>query len=58
MLSLLPKESIKVAESGFESPEEVKMMFSEGYNAFLIGEKFMRSDDPGGSAASLISALK
>jgi indole-3-glycerol phosphate synthase len=58
MLSCLPKECIKVAESGFESPEEVKMMFSEGYNAFLIGEKFMRSDDPGRSAASFISALK
>ena len=58
LLSQLPKECIKVAESGFESPEEVKMMLSEGYNAFLIGEKFMRSDDPGGSAASFISALK
>ena len=58
MLSHLPEECIKVAESGFESPEEVKMMFTEGYNAFLIGEKFMRSDDPGRSAASFISALK
>jgi indole-3-glycerol phosphate synthase len=58
MLSHLPKGCIKVAESGFESPEEVKMMFSEGYNSFLIGEKFMRSDDPGKSAALFISALK
>lgn len=58
MLGLLPEKCIKVAESGFESPEEVNMMFTEGYNAFLIGEKFMRSNDPGRSAAAFISALK
>ncbi|HUX95112.1 MAG TPA: indole-3-glycerol phosphate synthase TrpC [Bacteroidales bacterium] len=58
LLSKLPKDCLKVAESGFESPKEVKMMFSEGYDAFLIGERFMRSDDPGRSATEFIAGLK
>jgi indole-3-glycerol phosphate synthase len=58
LLKELPGECLKVAESGFESAGEVNMMFSEGYNAFLIGERFMRSDDPGKSAAEFITALK
>lgn len=58
LLGKLPKDCLKVAESGFNSAAEVKMMFSEGYNAFLIGERFMRSDDPGKSAAEFIAGLK
>lgn len=58
LISKLPKECLKVAESGFDTPEEVKMMHSKGYDAFLIGERFMRTDDPGKSAADFITGLK
>jgi len=58
MLSHLPGTCLKIAESGFETPDEVQKMFTCGYNAFLIGERFMRSGNPGKSAAEFISALK
>ena len=58
LLQMLPSDCLKVAESGFDTPEQVKMMFSEGYNAFLIGEKFMRSDDPGRNAAEFMQGLR
>jgi indole-3-glycerol phosphate synthase len=54
----LPKECIKVAESGFESGDDVMRLFNKGYNAFLIGESFMKSEDPGKSAALFLKNLK
>lgn len=57
LLKILPSGSIKVAESGFESPADVKKMFSCGYNAFLIGTRFMKTKDPGRAAADFINEL-
>ena len=54
----LPKECLKVAESGFQTAEDVSLLFKKGYDAFLIGERFMRSDDPGKSASIFINDLK
>jgi len=54
----LPEECLKVAESGFQTAEDVIRMFKKGYDAFLIGERFMRSDDPGKSASIFINELK
>lgn len=58
LLTRLPVNYIKVAESGFQTYNDVKQLFTRGYNAFLIGEKFMRSDDPGLTAAEFIKDLK
>ncbi len=54
----LPKECLKVAESGFQTAEDVIRLFKKGYDAFLIGERFMRSGDPGKSASIFINNLK
>jgi indole-3-glycerol phosphate synthase len=54
----LPLNCIKVAESGFQTYNDVKQLFIRGYDAFLIGEIFMRSNDPGMSAARFIKDLK
>ena len=53
----LPKECLKVAESGFQTPEDVIRLFKKGYDAFLIGENFMKSEDPGKSAAEFMAIL-
>lgn len=48
--SLLPEISphtTVVTESGIMSPADVSRMQSNGVNAFLVGEAFMRSEDPG-----------
>lgn len=43
----LPAEMIKVSESGIEKEEQVIVLFECGYHAFLIGEGFMKNDQPG-----------
>ena len=54
----LPQNCLKVAESGFQTFKDVKQLFTKGYDAFLIGEKFMRSEDPGITATIFINNLK
>jgi indole-3-glycerol phosphate synthase len=54
----LPVDKLKVAESGFHTASDVKQLFAIGYNAFLIGEKFMGSDNPGLTSAAFMNELK
>jgi len=47
MAGQLPKDKLKVAESGIDDPAQVKLFRENGYSAFLIGENFMKTNDPG-----------
>jgi len=47
MAEQLPKDKLKVAESGIDDPAQVKLFKENGYSAFLIGENFMKTNDPG-----------
>jgi indole-3-glycerol phosphate synthase len=58
LFTFLPENCLKVAESGFQTYAEVTGLFNTGYNAFLIGEKFMRSKNPGKSAARFMKDLR
>jgi indole-3-glycerol phosphate synthase len=58
LLSLLPEKSLKVVESGIQTYDDVRRLFDMGYDAFLIGESFMRSADPGAAARQFINNLK
>jgi indole-3-glycerol phosphate synthase len=58
LLQHLPGDCIKVAESGIQTYKDVIQLFKKGYNAFLIGENFMKSDDPGKSAKIFMNNLK
>lgn len=42
----LPDEIVKVAESGLSSLDEVMRLRSSGFRGFLIGETFMKEQDP------------
>lgn len=58
LIRQLPADSLKVAESGLSSYEEVKLLFETGFDAFLIGENFMRTPDPGRAAEKFIKGLR
>jgi indole-3-glycerol phosphate synthase len=58
LIRQLPADCLKVAESGLSSYEEVKLLYETGFDAFLIGENFMRSADPGRAAEKFIRGLK
>jgi indole-3-glycerol phosphate synthase len=44
---MLTGEQLLVTESGIKTAADVKRMQASGINAFLVGEAFMREDDPG-----------
>ena len=53
----LPKGGVKVSESGISNPQTVKDLRQAGFNGFLMGERFMKEEDPGKALAEFISAL-
>jgi len=44
---MIPADRTMVTESGIHSREDVRQLQSSKINAFLVGEAFMRSEDPG-----------
>jgi indole-3-glycerol phosphate synthase len=50
---LIPEDRTMVTESGIHSQEDVARMGRCGIHAFLVGEAFMRREDPGGALRSL-----
>jgi len=47
LLEQIPNDRIVVTESGIHTSEDVKLMRDNDVHAFLVGEAFMRADDPG-----------
>ena len=43
----LPRDAVKVSESGISDPQTVRLLREAGFRGFLIGECFMRQPDPG-----------
>jgi indole-3-glycerol phosphate synthase len=57
MIEKLPKDRVLVSESGISSPSTIKMLKEKGFNGFLIGECFMREENPGDAFAKFIKEL-
>jgi indole-3-glycerol phosphate synthase len=53
----LPKEAVKVSESGLSDPLTVKQLRSAGFRGFLMGEHFMKSAAPGKALEAFIQQL-
>jgi indole-3-glycerol phosphate synthase len=49
----IPPERIVVTESGISTREDVATMRAADVHAFLVGEAFMRAEDPGQALAEL-----
>ena len=58
LAELLPKDAVKVSESGISNPDTVKALRQAGFRGFLIGENFMKTPDPGLSLHHFINQLK
>jgi indole-3-glycerol phosphate synthase len=53
LLERIPEERLVVTESGIHTAADVRIMREHGVHAFLVGEAFMRSENPGGRLAEL-----
>ncbi len=47
LLAQVPDDRRVITESGIVTPEDVRRLRDHGVEAFLVGESFMRADDPG-----------
>jgi indole-3-glycerol phosphate synthase len=52
---LIEYDRILVAESGIRTPEDVARLREGGIQAFLVGEAFMRAEDPGSELRRLFA---
>lgn len=55
LLPRIPNDRIVVTESGILKAEDVKLMRGHQVHAFLVGEAFMRAEDPGVELAKLFA---
>ncbi len=53
LVSEVPADRLLVTESGISTPADVARLRGAGVNAFLVGEAFMRAEDPGVALAGL-----
>lgn len=58
LLDRIPQDRIVVTESGILTPEDVAAMQAHQVNAFLIGEAFMRTENPGQTLAEFFAAAQ
>ena len=56
MLGQVPADRLLITESGISTPADVQRLRDAKVNAFLVGEVFMRADDPGVALAQLFGA--
>lgn len=58
LVTQIPDEFIKVSESGISSVSAIKDLQTYGFEGFLIGENFMKTENPGASASDFIKAIE
>ena len=58
LVERLPKDAVKVSESGISAPATVKALRAAGFRGFLIGENFMKTSNPGLALQEFIRKVK
>ena len=58
LANFIPKEFVKVSESGISNIFDVKELQTFGYQGFLIGENFMKTENAGLAAKKFIKQLQ
>ena len=56
LVERIPRDAVRVTESGISTPEHITRLRAAGFDAFLIGESLMRQPDPGAALARLIAS--
>jgi len=57
LAKLIPDQFVKISESGLAGAETVHYLKKNGFKGFLMGETFMKTDNPGEACKQLISKL-
>ncbi len=54
----IPADFVKISESGISDVETIKELRTYGFEGFLIGENFMKTENPGETAKQFIQNLR
>jgi indole-3-glycerol phosphate synthase len=57
LIARIPNGVTAVSESGIRTPADINRLVAIGYHAFLIGERFMTTADPGAALRDLLNAV-
>jgi indole-3-glycerol phosphate synthase len=58
MAARIPAGKIKIAESGISDPANIRLFKEHDFKGFLIGENFMKTQDPGSAFHNFITQLE
>ncbi|MBC8053571.1 MAG: indole-3-glycerol phosphate synthase TrpC [Sphingobacteriaceae bacterium] len=58
LVNLIPDNFLKVSESGISNPQTINELQNAGFNGFLIGENFMKEDNPGRAMKDFVAQIK
>jgi indole-3-glycerol phosphate synthase len=53
----IPNEFVKISESGIDAPNDILELKKYGFNGFLIGETFMKTENPGQTLENFIAEM-
>ena len=54
----IPAEFLKISESAISNTDTIKELKKAGFNGFLIGENFMKQEDPGAAMREFVKGLR
>lgn len=57
LVDKIPNDFLKISESAIDNPEVIKELKSVGYQGFLIGENFMKTENPGQAIKEFVKRL-
>jgi len=57
LIDSIPDDVVAVSESGLRTAGDLSRLRSAGFDAFLIGERFMTEKDPGAALAALLAQV-
>lgn len=58
LFPLIPKDAVKVSESGIENVETILELREIGFRGFLMGQRFMEQPNPGQACQTFIETLR
>jgi len=57
LVNKIPDEFLKISESAISNPQTIKDLKAVGFNGFLIGENFMKTNNPGAAIKEFVEQL-
>ena len=57
LVDKIPNDLLKISESAIDNPDVIKELKAVGYHGFLIGENFMKTNDPGQAIKEFVTSL-